>query len=545
MKKNGFLEGAAIATIAIIISRIIGLLYVIPFYSLLGPQGGALYSYGYSIYIIFLSLSTSGIPVAISKIVSEYATKEQHWTKERVYKLGSKLIFGFSFMSFLILMIFSKEIAYLIIGDIQGGNSIEDVTYVIRIISLALLIVPFLSVTKGYLQGQKYITTSSISNIIEQVVRVVMILVGSYLALKVFNLPIRSAVGISMFAATVGAVSAYAYILASIKKYRVNKDNNIKTKEEENNTDSFLNKKIIKYALPLVIIDLVKSFTGLVDTFTYVRTLSFLGYPITKIEHAFGTIATWASKLNMIVVSIVFGITVSLIPNLVSSNVRNDKKDISRKINQSLQVLLYIIMPMTFGLYFLAQPIWVIFYGYDLFSINLFKLYVFQSITFSVFSILIDSMQSLNNIKHAMTGLFIAFMTKLIINVPVMYMLHNLGIDGYYGSTTANLISYSLAIVYLMVIFNNKYNVKYKETLKNLSKVLLSTIVMYIVISLISVFIPVDATSRGVALIQTLIYSVIGGITYLFFTIKIKLVDQIFGHRIIDLILVKLRLRKA
>ena len=71
MKKNGFLEGALIATIGIVLCKIIGLFYVIPFYAIIGAQGGALYSYAYSIYNMFLNLATSGIPVAMSKVVSE------------------------------------------------------------------------------------------------------------------------------------------------------------------------------------------------------------------------------------------------------------------------------------------------------------------------------------------------------------------------------------------------------------------------------------------------------------------------------------------
>ena len=72
MKKSNFLNGAIIATAGIIICKIIGLVYVIPFYAMIGVTGGALYSYAYSIYAIFLNLSTSGIPVAMSKLVSEY-----------------------------------------------------------------------------------------------------------------------------------------------------------------------------------------------------------------------------------------------------------------------------------------------------------------------------------------------------------------------------------------------------------------------------------------------------------------------------------------
>ena len=72
MKKNSFLSGAAISTVGIVICKVIGLLYVIPFYAIIGVQGGALYSYAYSIYNMFLNLATSGIPVAMSKVVSEF-----------------------------------------------------------------------------------------------------------------------------------------------------------------------------------------------------------------------------------------------------------------------------------------------------------------------------------------------------------------------------------------------------------------------------------------------------------------------------------------
>ncbi len=70
MKKNSFMQGAFIATLGIVLSKILGIIYVIPFYAIIGEQGGALYGYGYSIYSIFLGISQAFIPLAISKIVS-------------------------------------------------------------------------------------------------------------------------------------------------------------------------------------------------------------------------------------------------------------------------------------------------------------------------------------------------------------------------------------------------------------------------------------------------------------------------------------------
>ena len=92
MKKNGFLSGAFVSTAGVIICKIIGLLYVIPFYQIIGTQGGALYSYAYTIYSLFLTLSSQGIPVAMSKIVSEYNAKNYQWSKEKAYRMVRNLM---------------------------------------------------------------------------------------------------------------------------------------------------------------------------------------------------------------------------------------------------------------------------------------------------------------------------------------------------------------------------------------------------------------------------------------------------------------------
>ena len=188
MKKSNFLNGAIIATLGIIICKVIGLVYVIPFYSMIGTAGSALYSYAYSIYAIFLNLSTSGIPTAISKIVSEYNTLKLYNVKERAFKIGSYILVTLGFISFIVMMIFAPNIAYMLKGGAEGGNSVESIATVIRVVSTSLLVVPIFSVTKGYLQGHKMITTSSISNVLEQLIRVTVLLLGSYLAIKVFKL---------------------------------------------------------------------------------------------------------------------------------------------------------------------------------------------------------------------------------------------------------------------------------------------------------------------------------------------------------------------
>ena len=71
---SSFVEGTIIATLSIVFVKILGMLYVIPFYALVGVQGAALYAYAYNIYVIFLDISSAGLPIAISKVINEFNT---------------------------------------------------------------------------------------------------------------------------------------------------------------------------------------------------------------------------------------------------------------------------------------------------------------------------------------------------------------------------------------------------------------------------------------------------------------------------------------
>ncbi len=533
MKKNSFLEGAMITTIGIIICKIIGLLYVIPFKNIIGEQGGALYGYAYSIYAIFLSLSSSGIPVAMSKIVSEYNSLKYYYTKERVYKIGNYIIVGIGILSFLILMLFAPQIAQLILGDLQGGNTIEGVTLVIRVVSSALLIVPLLSVTKGYLQGHNFMTETSLSSILEQLTRVLVIILGSFVALKVFNLSLEISVAIAVFGATIGALIAYLYLLIKINKNRelLNKDEVITRKENKITTNDIV-KKITMYAIPFIIIDLIRSAQSIIDTLTVVNTMARLGLSSIA-ETTIAILNVWASKLNMIVVSFALGITISLIPNLASSFAIKDMSDVDNKINQSLQLILLISIPMAVGLSILSRPVWIIFYGYDAFSINLFKIYVLQAVTFSIFSILIDTAQTLNYSKLSLGTLFASFITKAIFNIPIMYLFHKFQFGVQYAPVVLNLIIHMFAIIVLMYNINKKYKVKYYKTIYNFLKILLSTSIMIVILKIVHLFYPISSFTKKAAFIEIVIYSLIGGFTYIFVTYRSGILTNILGENFI------------
>lgn len=529
MKKTGFLAGAAISTIGIVICKVIGLVYVIPFYAIIGTQGGALYSYAYSIYNMFLNLATSGIPVAMSKVVSEYNEVGYYNTKERTFKIGLKIIGLLGLISFLVLFIFAPQIAYLIIGDVKGGNSVEDVTMVIRVISTAILVVPFLSVSKGYLQGHKIMQVSSVANILEQIVRVIVILAGSFLTLKVFHLSLNTAVGVAVFGATVGALFAYFYVYAKIRKSKSLNRKAKPTLAEVKITNKDLVKRIIFYALPFVAISVLQSAFVMVDVFTVVRGLTGIGYTTEISENVLSVIATWGSKLNMIVMSISMGIVMSLIPAIASAYAVKNYEEVNSKVNQALKTLLFVCVPMATGLCFLSSAVWTVFYGYNELNSSVFKLLIMSQITLSVCSVMVNASQSMNNTKQSIIALGGSLIAKVLLNVPMMHLFNLIGIEAYYAPIALNILIDTSASLYLLYIVKKDTKISYFKTVQTIIKIVLCTVIMVLVLSILNMFIPSYSHSRMISILYIVLYGIIGMITYFFVAYKSKTIDNVFG----------------
>ena len=542
MKKNSFLAGAAISTLGIVITKVIGLVYVIPFYAIIGIQGGALYSYAYSIYNMFLNLATSGIPVAMSKVVSEFNSLKYYYTKERTFKTGLKIIGILGISVFLILFIFAPNLAYFIIGDVKGGNTIEDVAFVIRVIATAILIVPFLSVSKGYLQGHKIMQVSSIANILEQVVRVMVIIFGSFLALKVFHAKITTAVGISVFAATIGAIVAYLYVVKKIKNNRKDLIRDAKALPEEKKiTNKDIAKKIVFYALPFVAISVLQSGFTMVDVFTVVKSLVSVGYTTAISENVLSVLATWGSKLNMIVMSISTGIIMSLIPTIAAAYTIKNYKEVHDKVNQALQTLLLVTVPLAVGISFMASDVWTVFYGYNGLNIEIFRILILSQIPLSICSVMVNTNQTMNNTKETIIALGGSVLTKICLNVPMMHLFSKIGIEAYYAPIVLNMFIDTICSLFLLYVIKKKTNISYIKSLRTFIKVILCTAIMVVSLMIVNLFVPNITTSRIIAIIQILIYAVIGIIVYFVVAYKSKTIDEVLGKNAINKILKRVK----
>ena len=535
MKKNTFVKGALITTLGVIFTKILGILYVIPFHALIGEKGGALYGYAYTVYSVFISLASAGIPLAISKLVSEYQTLGYYNVKKRVFLLARQLAIIFGIICFLIIVIFAPLFAKLILGDITGGNSLEDVVFVLRVIGAAILVVPVLGVYRGYFEGHRFMSPPSISQVLEQLLRVLIIIFGSLFAVRVFNLNLSTTVGIALFGATAGAIVSYLYLVDKKKKNESKFNEKIRNINEPIVTNKEILRKIFIYAFPFIMIDIFKSLYNYVDLISVVKGLvKYAEFSVDNAETIYSMISTWGQKFNMIIFAISTGIIVSLIPSLTESFVKKDSDDVDKRATQGLNMLLFLIIPMTLGISFLSKPIWTLFYGNSIYGPSVLSYFIFEGLFIALFTCMITVLQVIKDYKMVFISLLSGVLIKIIFNNTFILSFYQIGLPAYYGIITATILGYIISTIICMVTLYSKHNIKFKNTFNYFIEMMIGSILMIIVLFILSLIIPIYSKVRIVNLFIILLYALVGATVYFIYVYKVKLLSNIFGRNFIN-----------
>src|SRR5699024_2326148 len=271
---NNIVRGTMLLTGAAFLSKFLGLIYLIPFNAMVGTTGGTLYGFAYTPYSIFLSLSTVGIPAAVSKFVSKYNSLDDYQTGMRIFKVGSTLMLGTGFVAFLVMFLGADVLAqWSITNEDLKGIKPEDVAFTIRMVSVSLIIIPSMSIVRGFFQGHESMGPTALSQIVEQIVRIAFILTGTYIILNWLEGTIVTAVGFSTFAAFIGAVAS-CIVLAIYwikRKPYIQRQLNSQQKSTADIPTKKLLAELLSYAGPFVIVGLAIPLYQVVDQFTFER----------------------------------------------------------------------------------------------------------------------------------------------------------------------------------------------------------------------------------------------------------------------------------
>lgn len=531
---SNIVKGAFILTLASFLSKFLGMIYVIPFNALVGDTGGTLFSFAYTPYSIFISLSTVGIPVAVSKFVSKYNSLGDYETSYKMFKIASKIMAITGIVAFLVLFFSSEWLAHLMItSDDPVGITVEDVTFVTRMVSIALLIIPVMSISRGFFQGYETMMPTAVSQVIESIIRILFILVGSFVIIKVMGGSIVTAVGFSTFAAFIGALASciVLYIYWKKTKPTINQQLEMQQKSYNVSTKELL-VELFQYAGPFILVGLAIPLYQLVDQFTFERAMVASG--LEKIwESAYAVINYYGHKIVIIPMTIATGLSLSILPTLTKSFTQKDRELLNNQINQALQIVFVLVIPAAAGMAILSNETYGALYGMNDIAGQLLAWYSPVVLLFGLFSVSAAILQGINEQRFAVISLLAGLLVKVLLNVQ---LIHWFGAKGaIFGTALASGIAVLLNLVHIKKSINFSYKQLFKRTILILIFTAIMVIAIWIVKIILEFIIPAD-TRMGV-IIHLMVGVMAGGGVYLYLAHTSTLLERVLGKRIsIDLI---------
>ena len=521
---NKLLRGTFILTAGTFLSKFLGLFYVIPFYAMIGSDGTVLYQYAYTPYTIAISLATAGVPLAVSKFVSKYNALEEYALGRKLFRSGLLLMSLTGILFFLLMYAGAPVVAEWVIVSGEQKVDTEEVISVLRAVSFALLVVPIMSLFRGFFQGHESYGPSSVSTVLEQVVRIVVLLGGTFFVLYVLDGSTLDAVNVSTFAAFVGAIAGLFMLIYFFTKRKKHFDQFLqKSKNKIELSTGSMYKELLLYAGPFVFVGIANPLFQLIDQFTFNRAMVSIGLA-SKADQYFEMLNFASHKLVIIPVSLATAFSLTLIPAITRSFVKQDRTELYGQMNQTFQVLLFLTVPACVGLSILAEPLYTLFYEASPAGSNVLQAYAPVAILFSLFSVTAAMLQGINQQRFTLISLGLGLIVKFVLNMPLIQWMET------QGAITATAIGYGVTVILNLVVLAKYTNFSYRLVVKRTVAILMLTAAMAVVVSVS--YLGMDqlfsSAEKGSAFLIVIVSVGLGALFYLLLAARTRLLHRVF-----------------
>ena len=345
------IKGAAIIGVAGVIVKVLGAFFRIPLTNWLGADGMAYYGYAYTIYGALVVLATAGLPVAISRLVSENIAVKQYRNAHKVFHISMIMMFLLGAGLFLICFLGAKPLTTLL------GNA--DAAPAVRAIAPALLFVPLLSALRGYFQGRQNMNPTAISEITEQLVRIISGLLLAYILLP------KGLVKASAGAAFGASIGSLAGLLLVALIYLINKpviQHKIQRYDQSIEETRAIVKSIVVIAIPIIIGSEIMPIMNMVDTGVIMRRLQATGFSFDESKHLYGLISSYCSTLIGFPQIFTQAVAISLVPAIARYFTLEDKEEVHKHISLGYRLTMLLAFPCAVGIFVLAKPVLLLLY---------------------------------------------------------------------------------------------------------------------------------------------------------------------------------------
>ena len=487
MKKQSLIKGSLILGIAGMLTRFLGIFFRWPLFMLIGDEGVGYYQMVYPLYMFFIAMA-SGIPIAMSKMISESNAINDIKTSFQVVKESAILTIFIGTGTSLILFLFSKQIINFLNWDYKAYYSLIG-------ISFAPMIISFVTVLRGFFQGFQNMTPSAISQILEQIGRVVFGVGLSYILLEK---GIEFSAGAASFGATAGGILAGLFLYFQYRKTK----KSFKIIKVKSNPDILT--KILKISIPISLGATVGTIMSLIDSILVPQKLLQAGFNKTQSTILYAQLTGKASVIVNIPLTLSIALCTSLIPIIAESYVLKRREEIKSKVNLSIKMSAVIAIPCMFGLFFMAEPIMRFILPGRSEGGNILK-YLSLSIPFIIITQTTTSiLQSVGSYIIPIINLLIGCILKIILTivlVPISYI-------NIYGAVIASVSAYVIVAILNVIAMKKKLGLKLNPY-DNFVKPSYASIFMIIGVLLSYSYLFKNTSSNGVSCLLSILLGVI------------------------------------
>lgn len=346
-KGNSFLKGAAILSIAGILVKILGAIYRIPLSNIIQSEGMGYYQTAYPFYTLLLTLSTAGIPVAIAKLVSENRAIGDYKSAYKVFKVA---LIGL-FIGGILTSLFLGMNARAIVDSLGNSNAY----YALIALVPALLFVPMMSAFRGLFQGRQTMAPTAISQVVEQLFRV---LVGLSLTYLLLGRGIPIAAGGASFGGSMGAIGGLIVMVVIFLRSRREIHIEVASSQiDREYSTSKIVRDLLVIAIPITMGAAIAPIMDTIDAALVLQRLQTINYSEAMANQLYGELKGMAQTLINLPQVFSIAISMSLVPSISDAFARNNRKDIRTLISSGIRLTLIIGLPCAFGLFVLSNPI--------------------------------------------------------------------------------------------------------------------------------------------------------------------------------------------
>lgn len=460
-RSKSLLAGGLVSSAGILISKVLGLVYVIPFKEILGSSANmSYYSSTYNIYAYILNVAVAGLPFAISTLIAKYAARNDYKTCLLVKKLSFYTMATLGFICMAFMIIFSGFIAS---ANCPTDGDVTTMKNVIIIISFAVFIIPILSSVRGFFNGLREMEIYSASQVVEQLVRILFLLGVGSIAVYIFHTERIWAVYFGVMAATVAGAVTIFYV----KRKGQKRENEVIELAKEQTFPAQEKKAVFRELIVLAIPFLINAIFGYCDTiinqFDLLPGLAMHNEEYTTVISS--AIFYKATKIIAIPMILSPGFSAAIIPYITSAIENNDKPLVKKYILDCIDTVIYIALPICLAILIFARPIIVVLFGgTSSLSVDTYvlKWYALEALCATVAPIFASIVMALGDRKKVVINTAVFALIKLATNRLLI------GLLGLPGMVISSFIGYIVFAALNIKIIQKKANINWTYSLRKI-----------------------------------------------------------------------------